>query len=131
MKKRTTKRKTRNGTSVLLLLVLAAAPMAPTAYARGRAKGPVAYAVVAGTVFRDPGFVVPSAKVTLRADSGPSKPMKAVTDARGEFAFRVPPLPMHYTLSVEAKGLGPMEKPAEIRGEVRVDVSFQLLPESK
>ena len=130
MKKRTTKRKTRNGTSVLLLLVLAAA-MAPTAYARGRAKGPVAYAVVAGTVFRDPGFVVPSAKVTLRAGSGQFKPMKAVTDARGEFAFRVPPLPMHYTLSVEAKGLGPMEKPAEIRGEERVDVTFQLLPESK
>src|SRR5882724_951772 len=61
-----------------------------------------AYALIAGTVFRESGFALPGAEVTLTPEAGEApnaknKKLKAISDARGEFAFRVPPLPWRYT----------------------------------
>jgi Carboxypeptidase regulatory-like domain len=101
-------------------------------------KGARPYAVVAGTVFREPGFALAGAVVAVRAEPPDGetlpkefKPQKTVSDGRGEFAFHVPPLPMRYVVSVSAKGFRPDHKSAEIRGEERVDVTFQLQEESK
>jgi hypothetical protein len=93
-------------------------------------KTAASYAVIAGTIFRDPGFSLPGAEIALLPEKAPLKvkPMKAVSDARGEYAFHVPPSEARYTVSVKAKGFEPQQKAAIVNGEVRVDVFFQLKP---
>lgn len=94
------------------------------------------YALIAGTVFRDPGLALPGAELTLAPDptSKPAskfKKQKALSDGRGEFALRVPAAPMRYHLHVEARGYESETKDIAIQGEERVDVSFRLAPTSK
>jgi len=60
-----------------------------------------------------------------------AKPMNAVSDARGEFVLRVPPGPMHYTLTVTAPGHKSQQKSVGIEDQERVEVTFQLERESK
>ena len=130
------KKKRRSGTSLALLLL--AACVLPAAAAKKKTV-PESYGLVAGTVFQESGYALPNAEVTLipaPPSDGASAPQKlktlqAVTSARGEFSFRVPPVPMHYILKVVAKGWQPAEKSVAIQGEGRVDVTFQLQPESK
>src|SRR5262245_18165349 len=52
-------------------------------------------AVIAGTVFRDPGFALPDATVILsiQMDSKVKKLQQTTSTARGEFSFRVAPKP--------------------------------------
>ncbi len=95
------------------------------------------YAIVEGTVFRDPGFAVPEAKVTLQArGEAKSKKQEATTNYRGEFEFRVPAVQAVYVVRAAAKGYRPDEKEASITGggvpgSERVDVNLVLSPESK
>ena len=95
------------------------------------------YALVAGTVFQESGYALPNALITLTPDppadgsTAKMKKQQAISDARGEFVFRVPPVPMHFTVKAAAKGFRSQEQPALIEGETRVDVTFQLQPESK
>ena len=127
------KRKRRSGTSLALLLLACVLPAA----AGKKKTGPESYGLVAGTVFQESGYALPNAELTLIPDppsNGASQKLKklqALSSARGEFAFRVPPVPMRYTLRVVAKGWQPAEKSVAIQGEERVDVTFQLQPESK
>jgi hypothetical protein len=91
-----------------------------------------AYAVVAGTVFRENGLSLAGATVTLVAkDAAKRKPVKSMSDARGEFAFRVSPAPGTYVVRATIKGFQPAEKEASVGGEERVDVTLILTPESK
>lgn len=94
------------------------------------------YGVVAGTVFRADGIALPGADVVLAAeadskDARKFNKMKYITDARGEFAIRVPPVPMKYVVTASAHGFVTRQKPVSISGEERVDVFFQLEPASK
>ena len=57
--------------------------------------------------------------------------MEAVSDARGEFVFRVPPGPTHYTVTVHAKGYQSQRKTVSVQDQERVEVTFQLERESK
>ncbi len=86
-------------------------------------------------MFRDPGFALPGAQVTIVPKPADGSNIKlrlnsTVSNGRGEFAFRVPPVAMHYAVRAEAKGFKAAEKMAEVNGEVRVDVMFILEPES-
>lgn len=97
---------------------------------------PDSVALIAVSVFREPGFALSGAEVQLVATPNDQpnpkmKKWKAVTDARGEFVFRVPPQPMQYKLSVSAKGLKAQEKSVSIQGEERIDATFMLEQESK
>ena len=93
---------------------------------------PEAYAVIAGTVFRGDGFSLPGASVTLTAkDALKRKKRQAVSDARGEFAFRVPAGAGSYIVKAAAKGFQAIEKEATVAGEERVEVTLLLAPESK
>jgi hypothetical protein len=94
---------------------------------------PGAYAIVAGTVFRDPGFALPDANVTLtlRDDPRGKKLQQAVTTPRGEFLFRVPPRPAAYIVKAELKGFFPDEKEAAVSGEDRIEVTLTLVPKPK
>ena len=96
-------------------------------------KKPAVYAVVAGTVFRDPGYALPEAKVVLmlRTEPKPKKLQEGTTNYRGEFLFRVPAKEATYVLRASLKGYRPEEKEAMISGEEHIDVNLVLTPVSK
>ena len=91
------------------------------------------HAVVAGTVFRENGFSLPGAAVTLVVKDAPKKAKKlqSVSDSRGEFAFRVPPGAATYVVRASLKGFQAVEKEASVSGEERVEVTIMLPAESK
>jgi Carboxypeptidase regulatory-like domain len=95
------------------------------------------HAVVAGTVFRENGFSLPGATVTLAVKDAPGVPkskvkkLQSVSDGRGEFAFRVPPGAATYVVKASLKGFQSLEKEAFVSGEERVEVTFVLPAESK
>ena len=94
------------------------------------------YAIVSGSVFTDGGYALPGAGVTVvpevQADgSKKSKPIELVSDARGEFVVRVPPGPMHYIVTVSAKNYQSQQKTVNVQDQERVEVTFQLEPQSK
>ena len=107
---------------------------APGASAKSEKKAAKAYALIAGTVFQPSGLSLAGATVTVTPVSpdttgGKPRKMKKVrvaSDARGEFAVRVPPVPMRYTVSVEASGFQPQSKEVAIQGDERVDLFVQL-----
>ena len=110
---------------LVLVLTLGLAASAGAGQPRGD------YAVVAGTVFRDTGFAFRGATVRLLVKTPPPgvkhlRPQRAVSDARGEFAFHVPPGKAEYTVSVQAAGYAGAEKPASVTADERVDVFFEL-----
>jgi hypothetical protein len=94
------------------------------------------YAIVGGTVFRDPGFALAGAQVLIEPEQevvngSKLKAQKAVSDARGEFAFRVAPISAKYRITVKAQGMVSQTKPAATNGgEERIDVTFTLQPAS-
>ena len=124
----------RIGSSVLLLLALS---IGAGAFAAKKHKADESYAVVGGTVFRESGLALPGAEVTIAPDPQPGQtPVKignpkAVSDGRGEFAFRVPVTAMRYLVSAKMKGFEPQQKTADVEGEVRTDVTLILPAVSK
>ncbi len=119
---------------VCVLLGVAAIAVFPAAAGKRDKQEP--FALIAGTVFRDTGFALPGAEVSLKpTPEGPSavkvKNAKMVSTPRGEFVFRVPAAPMRYTVSVKARGFREQTKPVSITGDERVDVFFRLEAESK
>ena len=119
---------------VILGILLAVAPgirLFPVAAGGGEA-------VVAGTVFREPGFALPGAKVVLTpvapAQEGSAKakirPQSQQCNSRGEFAFRVPAGQSSYVIKAEAPGYRAGTREVEVHGAERVDVYITLSPES-
>jgi hypothetical protein len=99
-------------------------------------KGDAPHAVVAGTVFRENGFSLPGAEVTLAVKQAPgvskkTKKLQSVSDSRGEFAFRVPPGAATYVVKASLKGFQSVEKEASVSSEERVEVTLVLPSESK
>jgi hypothetical protein len=136
-KKKKRKKMRRIGSSALLGLLLC---LPWTAHADKKHKEKAAaepYAVLGGTVFRENGYALPGADVAISPDPQPGQtPVKiqyprAMSDSRGEFAFRVPASAMRYTVKASAKGYEPMKKSADIDGEVRIDVTLILPTVSK
>ena len=128
----------RIGSKAVLLLMLAATVSGLWAAKKHDGKKAAEpYGVLAGTVFREPGFALPGAEVTVEPDPQPGqtpvkihKP-KAISDGRGEFAFRVPVTAMRYAVKARAKGFSPQQKSVDMEGEQRVDVTLTLAAESK
>lgn len=120
----------RLGLTVLLLAVIAPCLRA--------GKPDKAVAVIAGTVFREPGFALAGAEIELQPDPEPGasnkrklKTMKTQSDGRGEFSFRVPATPMRYTLRVRSSGFTEENKSIAIQDEQRQDVFITLKAASK
>jgi hypothetical protein len=102
--------------------------------AAGDKKKPAdADSVIAGSVFRDPGYALPDATVTLvvRDDPKHKKIAQQETTFRGEFVFHVPAAPAVYVVKASAKGFRPQEKEASVTGPDRVDLTFTLEPETR
>ena len=146
----TTKRKTESagnnipapvrGIPAALLTMLVLTGIALLLTAADKRTQQESFALVTGTVFRDTGFTLGGAEVTLtpappeKPGEKPRvkmKPIKLASDPRGEFAFRVPAVPMRYNVSVRAAGFRPQQKPVSISGDERVDVYFSLEAELK
>lgn len=134
--KRTRARKKRTGSSGAIVVAAAALLMGVcVAFAGSEAKKQeTAYALVAGTVFRETGVSLPGAEVsieTVAAESSKPRKWKAVTDGRGEFAVRLPVGQASYKVTARAPGCESEEKVVQTTGEDRVDVFFRLAPASK
>lgn len=139
-----TKKKTRKGTIGSNLqsrshLIAAAAvlallcPLALPARKDKQKEAPAPFAVIAGTVYRPPGFALPGVQVRIvpeQADSGGVKLKKAeaVTNTRGEFALRVPPVPAKWRVDVQSSGYKPDQRSVSVEGEQRFDLSIVLEP---
>lgn len=123
MRKRRRKTSTRR-TWLLLVLSL------PAAAAQ---KKPQPHAVIAGTVFREPGFALPDADVALTRKDDPKakKLQQTATNYRGEFTFEVPPMAAEYVVRASRKGFHAEQKEATISGAERIEVTLTLTPESK
>ncbi len=116
---------------VLLLLLLAGSRSLPA-----QDKEKKIYSVIAGTVFRDPGFALPGALVILEEIEAPAKgkrmkPQKVNSDSHGEYAFRLPASETKFKLTATAKGFVSQTKETAATPGVRVDVFFELKPESR
>ncbi len=93
---------------------------------------PEPYAIVAGTVFRDPGFAQAGASVILSLKSAPKKKLQEqISSPRGEFSFHVSPGPNTYLLTASLKGFQTAQKEVEIQGEEQISATLLLIPESK
>jgi hypothetical protein len=130
------RKKKRTGSSHSLALALAVLLLGTGAVSAGadRKKQPPAYALVAGTVFRDTGMSLAGAEVAIEivaAENSKPRKWKAVTDARGEFAVRLPAVAASYKVTAGARGYEPQQKTIQMAGEDRVDVFFRLDPASK
>lgn len=136
---RTKRRKKTRITSRLASLAWALAALFSQMYgpaasaAEKKAKTAESYGLIAVTVFREPGFALPGAELTLTLapTGGAKQKRKATSDARGEYVFRVPVQAQRYSVGVSAKGLVPQEKMVQAEGEQRIDVTFLLAAESK
>lgn len=100
-------------------------------FAQKKPKDGASVAIIAGTTFREPGFSLPGAEIELQPDpeggaSNKVKKMKAVSDRRGEFTFRVPPVAMRYKVIIRANGYEPETRQVTIAGEERQDVFVTL-----
>jgi len=129
---RKTTRRTRLAGAAVPCLLLAVA-LAATAQKK---PGPdEAYALVAGTVFREPGFTQAGAKVVLALEGKPGKPGKKLQEQMssptGEFAFRVKPGASRYTVTATLKGFVAATKTVEIFEQEQVHATLMLVPESK
>jgi hypothetical protein len=119
------------------LVALLAAALCGSALLLGAADTNEApHAAVAGTVFRENGFSLPGAAVTLGGKDAPGvskkkKKLQSVSDGRGEFAFRVPPGPATYVVRASLKGFQSVEKETSVSGEERAEVTLVLPSESK
>lgn len=133
------KRKLKRKTGISLALVAALLLGGFPALAGAPKKKPSldTYAVVSGTIFQESGYALGDASVSIAPEvassSAPSKgqKMEAISSERGEFTFRVPPGPMHYTVTVSAKGYQTQQKSVAVEDQERVEVTFQLERESK
>jgi hypothetical protein len=100
--------------------------------AQGTKKKAEPYAIVAGTVFRDPGFAQPGASVVLVLKSAPAKKLQEqISSPRGEFAFRVPPGPNVYFVTATLKGFQTARQEIEIQEQEQINATLLLVPESK
>jgi hypothetical protein len=89
-------------------------------------------AVIAGTVFRDPGFAQPGASVVLALKSAPAKKLqRQISSPRGEFTFRVPAGPNTYLVTATLKGFQTAREEIDVQDQEQINATLLLVPESK
>ena len=116
-----------------LLLAIVMSALSITAIAARKdqaAKKPSApaYALIFGNVF-DPGDrLFAGAEVKIRRENERRPRWETRSDARGEFAVRLPAGPGRYVLTLRAKGYADELKTFAVENDERIDLSFRLRP---
>jgi hypothetical protein len=123
--------KTRTGSRLLAILLLCAGVSVCAPKKEKPETAP--YALLAGTVYRPPGFALRGVKVSVEPEQSESNGVKlkkseAVTDSRGEWTVRVPPVPAKWRINVKVNGYRPESRSVSVEGEQRVDSSIVLEP---
>ena len=109
-----------------IFLAAAAFPAAPRGQENKHAHDFLIYV----TVFNDQGFSLPGATARVRRTSEKKWRWDSVSDARGEFAIRVPEGDQ-YEMIVQAKGFQPVTREIDGREGNRDDVRVQMVAEVK
>jgi len=115
--------------TILLLASGIAGLSGAAAQEKSKRKGPspAEQFLIFGTVFDERGFALPGAEIAVRR-TGEKKPRwRQQSDARGEFAVRVP-LGGEYELAVKAKGYAEQTRNVDARTGTREDTVFRLQP---
>jgi uncharacterized membrane protein len=87
------------------------------------------YAVIRGAIFRDPGYTLPNATVTIERIDGVKKFKQETTSHDGgEFAFRLKAEKAKYRVTATAKGYQPASIEVEIDGDEARNVGLTLQP---
>lgn len=127
----------RVGGLLLLLLLSSATASAPASPRPGdqekEKKKQSPEAVIFGTVFSKEGFALRGIKVTAQHKDAGKPRWKTVTDARGEFVFRLPRASGKYEIRTAAKKLHNQSKTITLEGAEKLNLLFRLaaLPEEK
>jgi hypothetical protein len=117
---------------VLLLLVVCAAPAAAEKKPKKPSEAFQPYSIISGTVFRPPGFALAGAEIEIVPEAeGKAKKLRTTSDSRGEFALRVPPVPMKYKVDVKHTGYHSQQLSVAIEGEQQKALTFQLEPAAR
>ena len=84
--------------------------------------------LLSGTVFHPGSLSLPGAKVTAYPTDGGKGKWENMTDARGEFALRVPATPegVTYRLRAEAKGMETQERELTAYEAQRTTANFRM-----
>ncbi|MGH9788351.1 MAG: carboxypeptidase-like regulatory domain-containing protein [Candidatus Acidiferrales bacterium] len=112
--------------AVSLLLVLSIVEAPPPALGGEKKKKPEPHTLVLGTTFTAEGLSLPGIPVAVTR-KGDKKPKWRVTsDARGEFAVRLPAGPAVYEVATESKEHENQTQEVEVQGEESVSIVFRL-----
>lgn len=140
MKKRmriwTRTKRTTTGSSLVLTLFLSGLAV-PLVAEKKEARAPEPAAIIGGSVYRPPGLSLAGAEVLIQPtrtktpDGRKWKPVRIVTDRRGEFFARVPAVPMSWTVRVRSSGYTEQSRQVSVEGEQSVILSLVLEPEVK
>jgi hypothetical protein len=137
MRKRKPTKKTKpktSGSSLLALAIALVCCCSPVLAEKKVKPGQTeAYALLAGTVYRPPGFALAGVELKIEPEQSESngvrlKRLEAVTDARGEWSVRVPSVPAKWRVDVKVNGYRPEQRSVSVEGEHRVDLSIILEP---
>jgi hypothetical protein len=132
-------KKARTGNSFRLFIAVAAAlAVCPALFAaeknaKRKSEATAPFALIAGTVYRPPGFALPGAQVAVAPEQPEAGGIKlnkaeAVANRRGEWAVRVPSVPAKWRVDVKSYGYRPEQRSVSVDGEQRLELSIILEP---
>jgi hypothetical protein len=132
-------KKTRTGSSLRLFIAAAVAvTVCPALFAADKnderkSEATAPFALIAGTVYRPPGFALAGAQVVVAPEQPEAsgvrlKKTEAVTNGRGEWAIRVPSVPAKWRVDVKSNGYRPEQRSVSVEREQRLELSIILEP---
>lgn len=120
---------TTEGTSRALwpVLLVIALTLGPAAQAKEKLKKPQ-QAILAGGIYDEAGFALAGIRIEVRRPGEKKAKWEAMSDARGEFAVRVPAGRATYVVATASKKHLNQEQTVEIVSHERAEVLFRLRP---
>lgn len=113
---------------MLILLISSAAAVSASAKDKKASQGKD-YALIFGTVWDVQERPAPGVRIKIRREGDKKPKWELVSDARGEFAQRVPPGNADYVVWADIKGPKDAPKPetkVHVENDERVDISLHL-----
>jgi hypothetical protein len=100
--------------------------LAPAEATEKKKKEQEPHALVAGTTFTAEGLSLPGIPITLTRKGDKKPKWRATSDARGEFAVRLPPGRATYEVATDSKEHENQTQEIKVYGEETVTIVFRL-----